>query len=112
MIELSRAMEVWGTPDFEQALKQEIRKIDVSNLPLQAALTQSSAVAEGKIDVVILNISDTTEIVCARASIFYSGVNVGSCCADDPTPPCELTEYCELQFDINKDTAKTKVTLL
>lgn len=33
-------------------------------------------------------------------------------CADDPTPVDELTEYCVLQFDIDRTTADASVTLL
>ena len=44
--------------------------------------------------------------------IFYAGIIVGSCCDSDPTPVCEQTEYCEVQFNINKLTAEATVALL
>ena len=31
--------------------------------------------------------------------------------ADDPTPMCEQTEYCELWFDIDKTTAEARVSM-
>ena len=62
--------------------------------------------------VVILNVSETDAAIQVKAGIFYAGIIAGSCCADDPTAPCEQTEYCELQFVINKVTAETTVAFV
>lgn len=112
MIKLLNALEAWGTPDFENALKEEIHKIDTELLPLQEGLSQSSHVSEGDISVVILNVAETSNFIRAKTGIIYAGIIAGSCCADDPTPMSEQTEYCEVQFDINKMTAETTVTIL
>ena len=112
MIKLLNALEAWGTPDFENALKEEIHKIDTELLPLQEGLSQSSHVSEGDISVVILNVTETSNIIRAKTGIIYAGIIAGSCCADDPSTVGEQTEYCELQFDINKMTAETTVTIL
>ena len=42
----------------------------------------------------------------------YSGIIAGCSCADNPTPVSELNEYCEVQLEIDKKTAETKVALL
>jgi hypothetical protein len=112
VIKLLNALEAWGTPDFENALKEEIHKIDTELLPLQEGLSQSSHVSEGDISVVILNVTETSNFIRAKTGIIYAGIIAGSCCADDPTPMSEQTEYCEVQFDINKMTAETTVTIL
>ena len=112
MITLPEALKAWKTPDFERVLKSEIQKINITQLPLQVGLSQTSYVCDTDISVVILNITETADSIRAKTGIFYAGLIAGSCCADDPTPVCEQTEYCEVQFDIAKQSAKTTVTLL
>ena len=112
MIKLLNALEAWGTPDFENALKGEIQQIDTGLLPLQEGLSQSSHVSEGDISVVILSVTEASNVIRAKTGIIYAGIIAGSCCADDPTPMSEQTEYCEVQFDINKMTAETTATIL
>jgi len=112
VIKLLNALEAWGTPDFENALKGEIQQIDTGLLPLQEGLSQSSHVSEGDISVVILSVTEASNVIRAKTGIIYAGIIAGSCCADDPTPMSEQTEYCEVQFDINKMTAETTVTIL
>jgi len=108
---LPNTLAALGTPQFEQTLKDEIQNLDTGLLPLQAGLSQSSHVSDSDIKVVILSITETTDEICAKTGIFYAGIIAGSCCADDPTPVDENTEYCEVQFDINKLTAETSATL-
>lgn len=112
MIKLTNALKAWKTPDFERILKDEIQNIDVALLPLQEGLSLSSYVSGSDISTVILNVTETPDVIRAKTGIFYAGINAGSCCADDPTPVCEQTEYCEVQFDIDKKSAETTATLL
>ncbi|PWB48904.1 MAG: hypothetical protein C3F18_11210 [Nitrosomonadales bacterium] len=112
MIKLPNAIKAWNTPDFENVLKAEVQKIDVELLPLQQGLSQSSYVTDGGISVVILGVTETTEAIRAKTGIVYAGIIAGSCCADDPTPVCEQTEYCEVQFDIDKRTGEATASLL
>ena len=60
----------------------------------------------------ILGASEEAGIIFARAGIFYTSIIAGCNCADDPSPVDEQTEYCEIQFEINKKTAETTVQLL
>lgn len=112
MIKLTKVLTAWGTPDFKQVLKDEIRNIDITLLPLQQGLSRTSYVSDGDIDAVILNVADSENSIRIKTGIFYAGINAGSCCADDPTPVSEQTEYCELQLDIDKKTADTTVVIL
>jgi len=112
VIKLIRSLEAWGTPDFENTLQKEIQKIEPDILPLQEGLSQSSYVSDADISVMILNLTETAHDILAKIGIFYAGVIAGSCCADDPTPMSEQNEYCEVQFNINKLTAETVVSLL
>jgi len=38
MIQLTKALHAWGTPDFEAVLKQEIAQLGADYLPLQQGL--------------------------------------------------------------------------
>ena len=111
MLKLTDSLKAWGTPDFEEILKEEVRSLDSGMLPLQEGLSQSSHVSDAKISAVILNITETPISILAKTGIFYAGIIAGSCCADDPTPISENTEYCEVLFEINKSTAETVISL-
>lgn len=112
MIKLANALNAWETPEFESRLKDEIQNLDPELLPLQKGLSQSSYVGDADIEVVVLNVSATTHVIHAKIGIFYAGIIAGSCCADDPTPVCEQNEYCEVQLDIDKETAEATIRLL
>lgn len=111
MITLTKTVAAWGTPDFENTLKEELQEIAIEQLPLQEGLTQGSHVGDGNITVVILNVSESEDLIRAKTGVFYAGVIAGSCCADDPTPMCEHPEYCEVVFTINKITGEATATL-
>lgn len=111
MIKLTQTLKAWQTPEFEDTLKKEIQNMDARLLPLQEGISLTSYVTDSAISVVILNITETVNSIRAKTGIFYSGIIAGSCCADDPTPVCEQTEYCEVLFDINKITAEATVAI-
>ena len=112
MIRLTNALSAWGKPDFESVLKNEIEGLGAENLPLQLGLSTGSHVTDGKVDVMIIGVSDHASVIRAKAGIFYSSIIAGCSCADDPTPVDEHTEYCEVQIDLDKITAETKVMVL
>ena len=112
MITLTRSVSYWGSPGFEETFKVEVGALNNEQLPLQQGLTQSSYVSDSNFNVVILNSSETTTAIHVNTGIFYAGIIAGSCCSDDPTPMNEQAEYCEVEFDIDKSTAETNITLL
>lgn len=112
MIRLNKALDAWGTPDFEDVLKNEIAQMKVDQLPLQRGLTTSSHALDDDIKAVIIAVSESENFIHAKAGIFYSGIIAGCNCADDPTPVEAQSEYCEVRLDIDKTTAETKITLV
>jgi hypothetical protein len=112
VIRLGKALNAWGTPGFDAILKQEIEQLDARWLPLQQGLSQGNCVSDNGFSAMILGVAEQAAVIRARAGIFYAGIIAGCSCADDPTPVDEISEYCELQFDIDKATADTTVTLL
>jgi len=112
MIRLTKALSGWGSPDFEGILKQEIEQLGVKDLPLQQGLSSSSYAMDNKLNVLIINVAEQADLIRAKVGLFYTGIIAGCNCADDPTPADEQSEYCEIQVDINKNTAETNVILL
>lgn len=112
MIVLTESLKAWGSPVFNDTFRRELGSLDTEQLPLQQGLAQSSYVSDSSFSVVILNTAEISNAIQVKAGIFYAGVIAGSCCADDPTPLDEQTEYCEIQCEINKTTAETKINLL
>ena len=112
MIRLTKSLQAWGTPNFEGVLKTELEQINADLLPLQQGLASTNHVTDSPHTATIMNVADEENIIRVKAGIFYSGMIIGCSCADDPTPISEQTEYCEVQFLINKKTAEAKVLLL
>ncbi|MCI0506517.1 MAG: hypothetical protein L0Z73_10460 [Gammaproteobacteria bacterium] len=112
MIQLPESINAWGTPEFNDVLKGEVEQLGVEPLPLQQGLSASNYALNNKITVMIINVSELSGLIRVKAGIFYSGIIAGCSCADDPTPVGENSEYCEVQIDINKETAEATVTLL
>ena len=112
MIRLTKTLNAWGTADFEGIFREEIAQMDAQQLPLQQGLSTGSYVIDGKLDAMIIGVSENADIISVKAGIFYSGIIAGCSCADDPTPINEESEYCVVQLDIDKQTAETRVALL
>ena len=112
MIRLPQSRAAWNTADFESILKQELEQLDVRILPLQQGLSQSSYVVEARFQVMVISANEFHGVIRAKTGIFYKGIIPGCSCADDPTPDSEYAEYCELQLDIDKASAETRVTLM
>ena len=112
MIQLTDSLKAWGSPDFRQVLENEIEQLDISDLPLQQGLSQTSMVSDSRFSVMIIDVREEADSIGVKAGIFYQGVIAGCSCADDPTPVTEQSEYCEIRFDIDRQTAETTVTLL
>ena len=112
MARLSRSLGAWKTQELSSVFKDEVRQLGAAALPLQQGLSASSHVSGDSYEVVVLGMAEEPQRILVKAGIFYQGVIAGCSCADDPTPTDEQTEYCVVQFDIDKQTAEATVTLL
>lgn len=112
MIRLPESLQAWGTPSFEAVLKAEVERLDPWSLPLQDALRRSSHVTDRPFQVRVITRGAADGRCRARIGVFYSGIIAGCSCADDPTPIDEISEYCEMQLDIDPASAEATVTLL
>ncbi|MFA7239551.1 MAG: hypothetical protein WC091_05510 [Sulfuricellaceae bacterium] len=112
MAYLTKSLAAWGSADFSSILKQEIEQLGGGQLPLQQGLTVSSIALDNRLEAMVLGVSEQAGAIRARVGLFYTGMIAGCSCADDPTPAALQNEYCEVQVDIDKATAETRITLL
>jgi len=109
---LPKSLSAWQTPKFSDILKQEITQLPLDILPLQQALLRGNIANSDNIDVMILSFTDNKSTIQAKVGVFFSSIIYGCQCADDPSPINEENEYCELIFNINKETSSSTITLL
>ena len=69
MIRLTKALNAWGTPEFEAALKQEIEQLDAAQLPLQQGLTTGSYALAGH-KAMLISTSEDAGVIRVKAGIF------------------------------------------
>lgn len=112
MEKLNRSLNAWKTADFSSVFKDEAKQLGAAALPLQQGLSRSSHVSGDSYEVLVLSATEESQRILVKAGIFYQGIIAGCSCADDPTPIDEQTEYCEVLFEIDKNTAEAAITLL
>ena len=112
MVQLSQAVAAWGTPEFTTILKAELEQIDATVLPLQQGLSHGSYVSGDRFEIMINGVADGGDVIRARAGIHYQSIMAGCSCADDPTPVDELSEYCEVEVVLDKESGAAQVVLL
>lgn len=112
IIDLPDSLGVWGSPNFEDVFKNEISHLGNSKLPLQQFLSRGNYACEDDIKVILLSRVKDGSMLRVKAGIFFNSMIVGCSCADDPSPVDKLTEYCELEFEIDRKTARACVKQL
>jgi len=112
MTRLANSLDAWGTPEFNDILKNEIENLDAQDLPLQQGLVHSSYATDTDFRAIIISAREDYDFLYVKAGIFYSGIVAGCNCADDPTPVPEQSEYIEISLDIRKTTGETRINLL
>lgn len=112
---LTRSAAAWSSPAFRPTLIDELQALGahhpVLRPLLQAALAQTSAVAEAPIGVQVLNTHKETGRIQVHLGVLYAGIIAGCSCADDPSPLDTITEHCELVLDIDSGTGRAWATL-
>ncbi len=99
--------------DFKATFKQAIEQLTHDQLKLQKGLEHTSVVShDDPFSAVIIRIDEHENSVEVKAGIFFSGIIGGCSCADDPTPPDTLQEYCERLFVVDRASGEAGVKLL
>ncbi|MCP5312266.1 MAG: hypothetical protein H6955_01830 [Chromatiaceae bacterium] len=109
---LTKAVAAWGTPVFREVLKAEIEHLGIAELPLQQALCSGHRALDSDLQAMINAVDESDGVIVVRVGLFYSGMDGGSCCADDPSPIDPHPEYCELQFSIDPASGDAVASLL
>ncbi len=109
MIRLPGLLAAWGTADFEAAFRREAGSLGVDALPLQRCLAVGSHVLPNPVSLMLLGAEATAGVLRIRAGVFFTSTVAGCSCADDPTPPNELSEYCVLRFEIDMASAEVRI---
>ncbi len=112
VLSLKQSLSAWGGPDFNHTFKAEVEKLPHEALPLQQGLSLSSYVSTEPFKVMVISSAEDVRDLHVKAGVFYSGIIAGCSCADDPTPTDVQAEYCDLQFDIDRQSGETRITLL
>lgn len=111
-ITLPAFSHTWGDTGFAAEFIAYVESLDPPTLLLQQALAQSSYVSASPHRAILLSSHATAADIHLKVGILYAGIIAGSCCADDPNPVCEQSEYCELLFRINYHRAQISIELL
>ncbi len=111
-MKLDKAVGAWGTPQFQDVLKEEIERRAVDELPLSQALRHGNYVADERPAVMIHRVEQQGPFIVARVGLFFAGIDAGSCCANDPTPVQPHHEYCVVHLEIEYATGETEVRLI
>ncbi len=113
MIQFSPIQPDTASDDLKAHFKHEIEQLEHQQLPLQKGLEHTSVVSyDEPFSAVILHIEEKPAATEVKAGIFFSGIIGGCNCADDPTPPSTLQEYCELLFVVDRASGEATVALL
>lgn len=112
MIVLRESLAAWGSLGFDAAFAREVEQLGVAHLPLQQGLRQSSMALDHRLKVMVLNKGEADNQARIKIGAFYTGIQSGCSCADDPTPVEEQNEYCEMMIGIDLADGVATVTLL
>ncbi|MEA3405358.1 MAG: hypothetical protein U9R28_06420 [Pseudomonadota bacterium] len=111
-LSLPLSLQAWPQKDFKTTFIKEVEALNGYDLPLQQGLRWSSyALADG-FRVMVSATVETDQTLDVKTGVFYKGIIAGCSCSDDPSPTDEQTEYCQMWFKIDKQTAVTKVTVI
>lgn len=112
MLKLPESAKAWPSQGFDALLKAEIERLPVTELPLQQGLTQGSFVADAPCTVTVLGCREQASTLVAKVGVLFTSLLPGCNCADDPSPPNDYPEYCELEvrIDLHSATATARVS--
>lgn len=111
-ITLPHSLQAWETDDFKSTFIKEVEALHGHNLPLQQGLRWSSYALAEDFRVMVMSSSATNTKIEVKTGVFYKGIIAGCSCSDDPSPIDEQTEYCEMLFHINRQSAETTVEVV
>jgi hypothetical protein len=111
MPRLTHLLAAFNSSHFNETFVSEVGQLG-DELPLQKALQSGSHALADDVQVSILAINEDNRSIRVRAGVFFTSIIAGCNCADDPTPVDRLSEYAEMDFVIDKQTADTTISIV
>ncbi|MCW8922913.1 MAG: glucosamine--fructose-6-phosphate aminotransferase [Gammaproteobacteria bacterium] len=109
MLKFPQSIQHYPSEDFRRVLKAEIEACDKKILPLEKGTAQGGYVSDEPITATVLRVTDQTDSVQVLVGIFFTEIVICCGCGDDPMP---ANTYCEMNFIIDKLTAKTEIKMI
>lgn len=109
MITFSQSLQHYPTKEFSRILKSEIEMCDKKLLPLEQGTMQGGYIGDDAITATVLRLVDQPGTIQAHVGIFFTEIVICCGCGDDPMP---ANSYCEMRFDINKQTAEAEIKVI
>jgi hypothetical protein len=111
MLSLPETLAAWDRDDFEAVFTRELAAADRRELPLQAGLARTQQALDDPVTATLLSRSADADRLHLRAGLFYTGLDIGCSCADDPTPVEPEPEYCTVAVTVDRTTGEATVQL-
>lgn len=109
MINFSEFLQDYPSKEFSRLLKSHIEQCEKRLLPLDKATMQGGYVSDDAITATILRVTDQANSILVLAGVFFTEIVICCGCGDDPTPS---NVYCEICFEINKQTGEAEIQLI
>jgi hypothetical protein len=103
------ALQDWGTPRFDQTLKNEIEAVEAACLPLSRGTGLGGRIDGSDLTVTIISARENGQTLQARAGVFFTEIVGGCSCGDEPY---SQPAYCLLQVTIDRPTACVRFELI
>ncbi len=103
------ALQDWGTPRFEQTLKNEMQALDAACLPLSRGTGSGGRIDGSDLTITIISALEKGQTLQARVGVFFTEIVGGCSCGDEPF---SQPAYCLLQVVIDRQTACARFELI
>ena len=103
------ALQDWGTPRFEQMLKNEIEALEPACLPLSRGTGLGGRIDGPDLAVTIISARENGQTIQARVGVFFTEIVGGCSCGDEPF---SQPAFCVLQVSIDKQTSHAGFELI
>ena len=103
------ALQDWGTPRFDQTLKNEIEALQAACLPLSRGTGLGGRIDGTDLTVTIFSTLENGQSLQARVGVFFTEIVGGCSCGDEPF---SQPAYCLLKVIIDRQTAFARFELI
>jgi hypothetical protein len=97
------SVKTWPSAAFSAILKAEIEALPSSALPLAQGLSGGNYPADEPVSASILRVSEDSGYIEVRLGLFFSEINAGCSCGDEPVAEAA---YCEFRLLLSRKTGE------